>query len=155
MEIYPFVLAAVMLALVYYFFLRPGAAGDVVGKDAGNITRVTIGSTVVQAEVADTLPKQIKGLMFRKSLGENAGMLFPFGYDGFHGIWMANMSFPLDIIWINSEGRIVDIVKDAPPCGIICSTVYRPSETARYVLEVNAGFADGHGIKIGNIVNFQ
>jgi len=108
---------------------------------------VKIGSTTVVAEVADTLPKQIKGLMFRSGLKENEGMLFDFGSEGYHSIWMMNTSFPIDIIWINN-GKVVDIKKDAQPCGLICPS-YGPKEPARYVLEVNANFTDKHKIKIG------
>ena len=115
--------------------------------------KVTIGRTTIEAEVADTWPKKIKGLMFRDSLDEKTGMLFLFDNDDYHGIWMMNMSFPIDIIWIDSEHKIVDIAKDAQPCRISCTT-YTPKEKARYVLEVNTGFTDKYSIKIGDNVKF-
>ena len=137
----PIVLAIILIAL--YFIFQSKAVTK----------KVTVGNTEIQAEVADTLPKQIKGLMFRKSLAEKSGMLFLFDTDGYHGIWMMNTSFPIDIIWIDSEHKIVDIVKNAQPCGLICKT-YQPKEKARYVLEVNAGFTDKYSIKIGDSVEF-
>jgi uncharacterized protein len=91
--------------------------------------------------------------MFRDSLPSNQGMLFTFGSDGYPGIWMMNMSFPIDIIWIDSQHRVADIVEDAQPCGIICST-YNPSAESRYVLEVNAGFAKKNRVSIGDEVGF-
>lgn len=115
--------------------------------------KVKIGNTTIEAEIADTFTKQIKGLMFRKDLEKNKGMLFVFNNDSYQSIWMMNMSFPLDIIWIDAKHKIVDIVKDAQPCMIFC-TVYRPKEKARYVLEANAGFVDKHGIEIGDNVKF-
>ena len=117
------------------------------------IKKLTICKTTVNAEVADTLPKKLKGLMFRESLTEGNGMLFLFYNDDYHGIWMMNMRFPLDIIWIDSNQKIVDIVKNAQPC-IIPFSIYKPRKKARYVLEVNAGFTDKHSIKVGDIVKF-
>ena len=114
---------------------------------------VKVGNATVNAEVADTLPKQIKGLMFRSSLPQNEGMLFDFGEEGYHEIWMMNMSFPIDIVWINN-GKVVDIRGDAQPCKIFCPS-YGPKEPARYVLEVNANFTNKHGIKIGTKVELR
>lgn len=143
MEIKIFLLLVVVILIMLYFVFQSKPA----------TRKVTIGSTEIEAEVADTLPKQIKGLMFRKSLPDKSGMLFLFGSDDYHGIWMMNMSFPIDIIWIGSEHKIVDIVKDAQPCGMVCKT-YQPKEKARFVLEVNAGFTEKYSIKIGDFVKF-
>jgi len=115
---------------------------------------VKVGNTTIDAEVADTLPKQIKGLMFRSSLPQNEGMLFDFGEEDYHGIWMMNTSIPLDIIWISSDYKIIFIQKDAQPCFLDCRT-YSPDKPARYVLEVNANFTNKHSIKIGNKVELQ
>jgi len=115
--------------------------------------KVKIGNVTIDAEVADTTLKKIKGLMFRQSLADKSGMLFIFDSDDYHGIWMMNMSFPIDIIWINSGHKIVDIVKDAQPCKIFCP-VYKSKEKTRYVLEVNAGFTDKYSVDIGDSVKF-
>ena len=115
-------------------------------------TNVEIGGTVIKVEIADTMEKQVRGLMFRENLGENEGMLFVFGREDFQGIWMMNMSFPIDIIWIDSGNNIVDVVKKAQPCRLDCPT-HVPKERAKYVLEVNSGFAEKHGIKIGDTVD--
>jgi len=115
--------------------------------------QVKIGSVAVNAEVADTVPKQIKGLMFRSGLKENEGMLFDFGREGYHSIWMMNMSFHIDIIWINN-GKVVDMKKDAQPCRIFCPD-YSPKEPATYVLEVNANFTEKNNIKIGTKVELH
>ena len=133
-------LAIVFVVFVYFTF-----------KSKTVVKKVVIGNITIEAEVADTAPKKIKGLMFRESLAEENGMLFLFDDDGYHAIWMMNMSFPIDIVWINSDYKIVDIVKDAQPCKIFCPS-YKPKEKARYVIEVNAGFTDKHSIKIGDKV---
>lgn len=138
----PIIVIIIAIAIIYMFF-----------KSSSEFTKVTIGNNTINAELADTIPKRIKGLMFKESLPKNNGMLFTFDKEGYHGIWMMNTYIPLDIIWISSDHKIVDIVKNAQPCKIICPS-HKPKEKAMYVLEVNAGFADKHKIKIGNSVKF-
>jgi hypothetical protein len=140
------ILSATVIFLLIIFFLK---------KSPVKYTNVKIGKTEIKAEIADTLITKTKGLMFRKSLPENEGMLFIFDEEAYHSFWMMNMSFPIDIIWINKEKKVIDITKDAQPCKIICSTIYRPKEKAMYVLEVNANFTDEHGIKIGTSLEFN
>lgn len=116
-------------------------------------TKVCIGATCLQAENALGSSKRARGLMFRKSLPVNKGMLFFFPNTAQHTIWMKNMRFPLDIIWIDQEKQIVDIHKSALPCKDICKSLV-PRQGARFVLEVNAGFTDSNGIKIGDKAAF-
>ena len=107
-------------------------------------TIVKIGNATVKAEIADTPLKKMRGLMFRKSLAANDGMIFPFDSEGYQGFWMMNTSIPLDLIWLNSTKHIVFIQKDAQPCTITDCPVYKPDSPAMYVLETNAGFTDAH-----------
>jgi len=116
---------------------------------------VKIGDANVNAEIADTALKKMRGLMFRKSLGENDGMLFLFDAEGYPGFWMMNTSIPLDIIWINSTKHVVYIHKDARPCTFTSCPTYKPDKPAMYVLEVNAGFSDKHNIKVGSKAEFS
>ena len=112
---------------------------------------VKIGNTTVKAEVADTLQKQTEGLMGRSSLSSNNGMLFVFQTENYPGIWMFNVNFPIDIMWIDKGMKITDIVQNAPPCTLNCTT-YLPSEKSLYVLEVNSGFIAKNKIKVGNSI---
>lgn len=116
--------------------------------------RVKIGNTTVNAEVADTTLKKTIGLMGRKSLEEDEGMLFSFDTADYYSFWMMNMSIPIDIIFMNSNRTVVDILKDAQPCGLNCDT-YAPKEKAMYVLEVKANFTQRHGVKIGSKADFN
>ena len=124
-----------------------------------NISAVKIGNAIVQVELADTVIKRTKGLMFRKSLGENEGMLFIFPSKGKHTFWMANTYIPLDIIWIGADMKIVHIEENVPPCTetgklqAMCR-VYRPDDTAKYVLEVNGGWSEKHKVENGVLVSF-
>ena len=123
-------------------------------KSPTKYTNVKIGNTEIRAEVADTLIKRTRGLMFRKSLPENEGMLFIFDEEDCYSFWMMNMSFPIDIIWINKEKEVIDITKNVQPCKLICPT-YKPKEKAMYVLEVNANFTEEHDVEIGKPLEFQ
>ena len=74
------------------------------------------GDVQVQAEIVDTPETIERGLMFRKSLGPNEGMLFVFEQAGFYPFWMKNTLIPLDIIWLDADWRIVSIAASVPPC---------------------------------------
>jgi hypothetical protein len=115
---------------------------------------VEINGHVIRAEIADSPKEQALGLMFRKSLPENSGMLFLFEQDAKHSFWMKNTKIPLDIIWINSRKEIVHIEHSVPPCPESPCLSYRPLANARYVLETNGGWTIKNGVKTGDTVNF-
>ena len=115
---------------------------------------VNFGKVKVKAEIADNPIKRAKGLMFRKNLEENKGMLFNFNNEDYHTFWMMNTSIPLDIIWVNENKEIVDIVEDAQPCFINC-TSHKPDEKAKYVVEVNSNFTKNYGINVGDKVSIN
>jgi uncharacterized protein len=106
----------------------------------------------VRVEIARTDPERARGLMNRASLAEDAGMLFLFDESEEHGFWMKNTLIPLDMIFIDDEGRIVGIVERAEPRSERSRTVGRPS---RYVLEVNGGWSRAHGVAAGDRVRFE
>lgn len=109
------------------------------------------GAVKVDVEVADEENERMQGLMYRYSMEENQGMYFIFPEEDFRSFWMKNTFMSLDIIFINANHEIVSIQKYAQPK----STYSQPSEKpAKYVLEVNAGFTDKHGIKPGDRVKF-
>ncbi len=123
-------------------------------KSSVKYTNVKMGDIELRVEIADTFIKRTKGLMFRKSLNENEGILFIFNDEDYHGIWMMNMSFPIDIIWVDRDKKIVDITKDVQPCRLNCP-VYKPREKSLYVLEVKANFTEKDGIRIGSTLEFE
>jgi len=104
-------------------------------------------------EMADTDYARDRGLMFRNSLAPEEGMLFAFDKDVLCSMWMKNMRFPLDMLWIDQNKKIVHIRKNVPTCTSSCEII-TPPVSARYVIEVNAGFADKHQIKIADTVIF-
>lgn len=111
---------------------------------------LTIGTTTVLAEVADTPAERSRGLGGRTELAEGQGMWFVFETDGRWGFWMKDTLIALDIIWVAADGTIVSIAHEARPESY--PQVFEPSKPARYVLEVPAGFARTHGIAEGNTV---
>ncbi len=107
----------------------------------------------VAAEVADTQSARVKGLSGRPSLPEFAGMLFVMDEPSAVGIWMKDMKFPIDILWIRG-GTVIDMKERVQPPKSGASPgdipVYYPVAPADFVLEVNAGFARAHDIHIGD-----
>ena len=112
---------------------------------------VKIDDVVLEVQIADTDPRQTRGLMFQKQLPLDQGMLFVFDDANKRSIWMLNMQFPLDILWIDDNGKVVFIEKNIPPCKTALETVTCPSynggsKDVKYVLEVTAGFVDAFKI---------
>jgi hypothetical protein len=105
------------------------------------LAEIRIGGKKVIALVADTELKRVLGLMHRKGLAKNECMLFVFPYMGHHGIWMYKMRFPIDILWLDNQMKIVDYVENAMPCKSIfnCKT-YIPKKPSKYVIELKGGF---------------
>lgn len=108
----------------------------------------------VDVEVVNTREDLAKGLMFRESLEENMGMLFIFDSEDYHPFWMKNMNFPIDIIWLSSDFKVVHIEQNVQPCKTDCQ-VYTPAKPARYVLEINTGFTERNGISIENKISLN
>ncbi len=100
----------------------------------------------VEAELVSSPHDTERGLMYRKSMPERAGMLFDLRSREEHPFWMHNTCIPLDLIYVDEDGFIVGIVENAPTLNDVPRTVDCPS---RYVLEVNAGWARRHGVRAG------
>ena len=131
-------------------------SATVSAQDAGRHCRVVLGDgTVVHAEVADTERTRARGLMFRASLAPDRGMLFVFDRPGPYAFWMKNTLIPLDMLWLDDEGRIVSLAGAVPPCRSDPCPTYPTQADARYVLEVPAGFASRHKLEIGQVVRIE
>ncbi len=110
------------------------------------------GEVPVAVEVAATPERQSLGLMYRKELAADAGMLFVFPRAQHLTFWMKNTVLPLDMIFIGDDHRVVGIVKDAVP---YTTTPREVAGESRYVLEVNAGFSERHAVRAGDSVTFE
>jgi uncharacterized protein len=116
----------------------------------GEVTIVSAGGRHrFQVELATTPEQMAQGLMFRKSLAEDAGMLFDYGRPEPASFWMKNTLIPLDMIFIGADGRIVNIHERAVPLSLDAINSAGP---VRAILEVNGGTASRLGIKPGDRV---
>jgi hypothetical protein len=137
-------------ALALAAFLACAAAAAEVNPPLPRAAVVIAGRARVSAEVARTDRERQLGLSNRRSLGDGEGMLFFFGGVGPASIWMKDMRFPLDILWIRG-GRIVMIKERAQPLRPDGPPEIFTAE-ADSVLEVPAGFAAAKGISLGDAV---
>lgn len=119
-------------------------------------TYISINGYNVTMAIASTDEQRIRGLSGAEKLNENQGMLFLFDKPSKQGFWMNKMNFPIDIIWLNSNNRVVHIEKQLEPCKIfLACPVYNPQVDALYVIELRSGFAESHSIKNEMIINFD
>jgi uncharacterized membrane protein (UPF0127 family) len=104
----------------------------------------------VTAELALSVEQRSRGLMFRDGIAADKGMLFIFEEEATHSFWMKNVKFPIDILWLDREKRIVHMAKQVPPCKKDPCPTYTPVRPAVYVLELSAGKSDDMGLKPGD-----
>ena len=136
-------------ALLFVFFLFP-ACSSATDATPHVVIRPQSGNPIhVSVEVADTQDKRQFGLMYRNELPEFSGMLFIFPHERVLSFWMKNTPLPLDIIYINTDFKVVHIAANTTPY----STAQIPSLLpAKYVLEVNGGFCQKKGVAAGDSV---
>ena len=106
-------------------------------------------------EIALTDAQKAKGLMGRKELPPDHGMLFLFPTDQLLTFWMKSTLIPLDIVWLTEKGRVADLKAGLAPCTKDPCTKYEPRTKARAALLVNAGYTAAHGIAPGSQLRFE
>jgi len=107
-------------------------------------------------EVVDTTETLSKGLSGRKILPQRQGMLFVFPNLEVHSMWMPNMYFPLDIVWIDNEKKIIKIEENISPCsGTNNCTSYSSLYPTKYAIELNAFDASRIGLTVGKKLSFN
>jgi len=113
---------------------------------------IRLAGVILKTELAITDASRALGLSGRAELREDESLLFVFDFPGRYSFWMKDMNFPIDIIWIDENLRVVYIKKNARPESYPES--FTPDQDAKYVLEVVAGFSDKYGLKEGDRVEF-
>jgi len=121
-------------------------------QDIKKSITLTIAGKRIQTVVADTTNKRTIGLSLYESLGAKEGMLFVFEEMGHYPFWMRNMSFPIDLLWINEDKEIVFIKQSAQPEDFPES--YKPGVKALYVLELVDGFVADHAVSVGDTADW-
>jgi len=144
----PITIAAVIVGVAGIYSMPSDAKLESVEFPRGT---VKIDNVVLEVQIADTGPLLTRGLMFQEELPFDQGMLFVFEGEERRSIWMRNMQFSLDILWLDNEGNVLHIEKNVPPCKTALETAACPSykgdnKFAKYVLEVTAGFVDEFNI---------
>jgi uncharacterized membrane protein (UPF0127 family) len=104
------------------------------------------GPWVVRVEIARNDEQRTRGLMFRRELAADQGMLFIFQETSEHSFWMRNTLIPLDLVFLDDDRKVVGVVVNAAPQTDTARTVKQPS---RYVVEVGGGEAAAHGVGAG------
>ncbi len=142
--IIPIAIAAFIIGSVGIISIPSDAKLEAVEFPRGTIK---LDEHVLVVQIADTEPRRVRGLMFQEQLPYDQGMIFVFEEPGFYSLWMLNMQFPLDMIWFDSDGKVVYIDKNVPPCKsaletVTCTTNNSAENEAKYILEVTAGFVD-------------
>ena len=124
---------------------RADGSLDFMRADSTLLTRIFI-------EIAEDAESQATGMMYRKSMAERTGMLFVSEEPSMKSFWMRNTLLSLDVLFLDSEGGIINIVKRTAPLSEdrILSTA-----PAQYVLEVRAGFTDKYGIEPGQYITWE
>lgn len=140
----------VLASLGYVFVFGQNDSKTSERIDASSITSMRINEHIFDVEVASTHEERMQGLSGRASLPVDTGLLFIFDEPGNHGIWMKEMLFSIDILWIDERMNIIHIEESVSPETFPES--FKPGDDALFVLETNEGFVDSYSISIGDTV---
>jgi uncharacterized protein len=114
------------------------------------------GGQVIRAETMINNVDLVRGLMFRTSLAPDHGMLFVHPKPNLYAYWMYQTLIPLDIIWLDSNRKIVEIVENAQPCKTQASKCeqYGGKQISAYALEIGGGMAKKYGLMLGQRIDW-
>lgn len=126
-------------------FIPEGSLYFIRTPDSIRISKIII-------EIADDETAHERGLMFRRSMADSMGMFFIFEENSPRVFWMRNIYISLDIIFVNDKFEIVDIKKNTTP---FSEVLLSSAGDAKFVVEVNAGYTDSKGVKIGDCIRFK
>ena len=138
----PFLIIIAGLLIWKLFFYLPPA----------NSVKIKINNTNYDIELAKTTAQKTKGLSGREALCKNCGMLFVFGFETNLPFWMKDTFIPLDMIWLNKDGKVVDIQTVTETNS---TKIYQNQAPAKYVLELNANDSQKINLKIGDIIDLS
>lgn len=147
------IVIALALGLAAAFLLNdPAVPGELAEVTQKAKTTIHLRSDLaVAVEVADTPAERTQGLSGRDPLPENTGLLFVFEEDGYPAIWMKDMLFAIDVLWIDKDGTIVSIAPGVTPDTY--PQTFKPARAARYVLEMKAGYVEARNVQAGDITD--
>ena len=138
----------VLAARVLAFLLIAAASCAAAALERFTTTQVRVGGHPLKVEVAATEAQRDQGLMFRKKLGADDGMLFLFDDPGYYAMWMKNTLIPLSVAFIDGDGVILNIL-DMQPQTLDSHAAAGP---ARYAIETNVGWFAARKVRAGDKV---
>jgi uncharacterized membrane protein (UPF0127 family) len=141
------VVTILAIVLLVVFYILPSI-------HRSHLKPIELRGGTLYVRVVETPADREKGLSGVKRLPHDEGLLFDFKSDAQWGIWMKDMYIPIDIIWLDKDRKVVHIVRDAQP-ELSTKKTFRPTEDARYIIEVNSGKASRYMIKTGDVIQFD
>jgi uncharacterized membrane protein (UPF0127 family) len=112
--------------------------------------KVEINGDLINVEIAKSSAEKQRWLMFRQEkIPLNSAMILVYDKPDLYSIWLLNIEYNLDLIWVDESGQIVYVVKDAPPCKDILdpsSCTYKNTKPAKYIIAATSGFINRHKI---------
>ncbi len=146
---------AIKIAISFVFLLNIILLNSLIFPQvasAGETALVEINSIRLTVEIAERPRERSLGLMYRKSLPENMGMLFIYKRPAVMNFWMKNTYIPLSIAYIDTNGYIIAILKMEP---LNTEKIYTSPAPAVWALEVNQGWFERNGVKVGDRVRLM
>lgn len=134
-----------LIGSTFLLFVLPGLAKPQ--------TRIFLGDGVFFADVASNQTAREIGLSNKHSMKPDQALLMAFPTEDRWGIWMKDMNFPIDIVWLNKDKKVVYMVMNAPPDDQV--TVYKPNKLAKYVIELPGGTVVNKAINANNTAIFD
>ena len=146
-----------LFAMAACGLILAGCGDSTVSVDTDHTRVVTLPDGArIRVEVMIQPEDMARGMMFRTSLNPDRGMLFVHGSEGHYPYWMFQVKIPLDILWMDSSRKIVEISENTPPCppGSNKCPTYGGKYPAQYVLELAAGSVARHQLRVGQTILF-
>ena len=151
------VLVTVVLAAIFLFAAMAGypvylSPSPVLPVRVSEVRTIQLNGQTIRVSVADTETAREQGLSGRSGLAADEGMLFVFSEDGKYAFWMKDMLFSIDILWLSGDGAVVYMAENVSPDTYPQN--FQPLVSARYVLELPAGYAKEYNVVVGDLVRF-
>ncbi len=147
------VLAIIVLVAMVVFVVATGyrfSDESIVSTVSDDLPSVQLKGQTIRVTIVDTEPTREQGLSGRAGLAPDEGMLFIFPEDGKHAIWMKDMLFSIDILWLSADGKVVYMAQNVSP--ETYPKIFESNTPARYVVELPAGYARAREVSLGDIV---
>ena len=114
------------------------------------IRHMGLGEATLKLEIAHEPEERVCGLSYREEMAEDEGMVIVYDDEDYYSIWMKDMNFSLDLVWMNTAWEVVDITRDVTPESF--PEIFTSKIPAQYAIELNSGSVDAFNILIGDSV---